>query len=68
MHFGKQIIGVEGGNVNPELDFKRYANYFREKKYRPKKLITKIYSLEDVNKAINHMVLNKTKGRLILKC
>jgi Zn-dependent alcohol dehydrogenase len=68
MHFGKKILGVEGGNVNPELDFKRYANYFREKKYHPKKLITKIYSLEDVNKAINLMGSNKTKGRLILKC
>ena len=67
MHFGKKIIGVEGGNVNPELDFKRYANYFKKKKYYPKKFITKIFSLEDVNKAINHMGSNKTKGRLILK-
>ena len=61
MHFGKQIIGVEGGNVNPELDFKRYANYFREKKYHPKRLITKIFSLKDVNKAINLMGSKKLK-------
>ena len=53
--------------MNPELDFKRYANYFKKKKYYNKKFIKKIFSLEDVNKAINHMGSNKTKGRLILK-
>lgn len=68
MHFGKKIIGVEGGNVNPELDFIRYANYFKKKKYYPKKFITKIFSLDEINKAINLIGSSKSKGRLILKC
>lgn len=67
-HFGKKIVGVEGGNVNPEKDFNRYASYFKRKKFYPKKFVSKIFKLKDINKAIKLITSNKILGRIILKC
>ena len=68
LHFGKKIIGVEGGSVNPASDFPRYLKFFRNKNFRPENFVDKIFSLKQINKAINYMKKDKNIGRVILEC
>lgn len=67
IHFGKKIIGSHGGGVTPHLDIPRYKKIIKKNKIQNKKLISKIYNLDDINLSIKDMTSKKIKGRVIIK-
>jgi len=50
---GKQITGSWGGSVKPERDFKKFSKILKISNFKLESLNSKIYSLENINKAIN---------------
>jgi Zn-dependent alcohol dehydrogenase len=67
IHFGKKIIGSEGGESRPEKDIPRIARIINSNKINLKQLISKIYKLDNINKAIQDIRLGNIKGRAIIK-
>ncbi len=67
LHFGKQIIGSHGGESQPHLDIPRYLKLFKNNMAEFKVLISKRYSLEDINQAINDMKEGKSAGRILIE-
>lgn len=49
---GKQIRGSWGGGSNPDRDVPRFAQLYREGKLPLEKLLTKRYSLDQINQAL----------------
>ena len=52
IHFGKKIIGSEGGESRPEKDITKITKIIRSNKINIKQLVSKIYKLDNINKAI----------------
>lgn len=53
LHFGKVLIGSEGGHTNPTLDIPRYLNLHRKGKLKLDRLITHRFSgLDRINEAL----------------
>lgn len=52
---GKQIRGSWGGNCHPDIDIPKFAQLYREGKLPLEKLITKKYSLDNINEAITDL-------------
>ena len=67
LHFGKQIIGSHGGESQPHLDIPRYLKLFKNNMAEFKVLISKRYSLEDINLAISDMKEGKSAGRILIE-
>ena len=55
---GKKIIGSWGGGSNPDRDIPIYADLYLKGRLPLDKLITKRYSLEDVNQALEDLEQN----------
>ncbi len=66
LHFGKQMIGSEGGNCDPHKDIPRLIEYTETGKIDLKMLISQIYPLEKINKAINDIRTGAISGRAII--
>ena len=62
---GKQIIGSWGGGSDPDRDIPIYADLYLEGKLPLGKLITKRYSLEEINQALDDLEQNKVVRPLI---
>ncbi len=67
LHFGKEISGSEGGNCFPTVDIPRYRRLLNQSKYNLNLLISKIYTLENINTAIKDMRIGKVPGRVVIK-
>jgi len=67
LHFGKRIIGSHGGEAIPNIDIPRYLNFYRSGGMRLKEIISKIYSLEDINHAVEDMKSGKLSGRALVR-
>lgn len=52
---GKKIIGSWGGSTNLEKDLSKYFKILKNKINLLKFLVNKIYKIEDINIALNHM-------------
>ena len=50
---GKKIFGTWGGGAEPDKDIPYIAKAFKENKLKLRKLKSKKYYLDDINKAIN---------------
>ena len=66
MHFGKQMIGSFGGSSQPEKDIPRYLNHIDKNKIDMNRLISKTFSIEEINKAIDSMRDGSTAGRVLI--
>ena len=66
LHFGKQLIGSKGGDIQPESDILRYFRLQNQGKLRLEKLITNRYSLDQINDAIAAMRDGDTAGRVMI--
>jgi len=62
---GKKIIGTWGGGTNPDEDIAYYAKMYLNGKLKLKNLITKIYSLDNINDAIKALENGKVIRALI---
>lgn len=67
MHFGKKILGSEGGATIPEIDIPRYSSLLECGKIKFEGLISSIKSLDQVNEAIEDMTSGREAGRILLK-
>ena len=65
IHFGKKIIGSEGGSARPSKDIPNILKIVKSKKIN--QLISKVYRLEDINDAINDIRSGSIEGRAIIK-
>jgi S-(hydroxymethyl)glutathione dehydrogenase/alcohol dehydrogenase len=67
LHFGKSITGSHGGESNPQEDIPRYNNMYLTKRIKLKNLISKTYTLDDINSAIEDIRSGVVSGRVIIK-
>jgi Zn-dependent alcohol dehydrogenase len=67
LHFGKSITGSHGGESNPQIDIPRYFELYKNGRLQLKNLLTKTYTLEQVNEAIADMRDGKLSGRCLIK-
>jgi Zn-dependent alcohol dehydrogenase len=67
MHFGKRLIGTQGGEAVPNLDIPRYYKLLKNGQIRLKELITESFPLEDINLAISRMRSGEASGRCLIK-
>jgi S-(hydroxymethyl)glutathione dehydrogenase/alcohol dehydrogenase len=66
LHFGKKISGSHGGESIPQDDIPRYHNMYLAKRISLNNLITEIFSLEEINVAIDRMRSGETSGRCLI--
>lgn len=62
---GKKIIGTWGGATNSEEDIPFYAKQYLEGKLELDKLISKVYSLDEINSAIKDLEEGKVIRALV---
>lgn len=68
LHFGKTIVGSFGGDCRPHLDIPRYLKLFKEKKLLGyEKIVSSLYPLHQINKALDSMQQGNTAGRVLIK-
>ncbi len=67
LHFGKKLIGSQGGEASPEADIYRYLKLFDNNLFNIDSLISSYYKLEDINKAIDSMISGETAGRVMIR-
>ena len=67
IQLGKKIIGTHGGKTKPHKDIPKINNLFKINNVNINKFYTKIYSLNDINKAIFDMRNGRIQGRCLIK-
>lgn len=67
LHFGKVVAGSHGGEATPHEDIPRYMNLVRAGRVDLSKLITAVYPLADVNRAIEDLRSGVTAGRTLIE-
>jgi S-(hydroxymethyl)glutathione dehydrogenase/alcohol dehydrogenase len=66
LHFGKKIAGSQGGQCIPEEDIPRYLNLYQRKRIQLNGLISKRYSLDQINEAMDAMRDGSLAGRCLV--
>lgn len=66
LHFGKVLTGSHGGEAVPEKDIPHYAKLYGNGKLKLKNLITRKYTLDEVNQAIFDMKSGELAGRCLI--
>lgn len=67
MHFGKKLIGSEGGSTDPDRDIPKYSNLVKSGKLRYNELVSSVRALDQINDAIDDMISGSESGRILLK-
>ena len=67
LHFGKALSGSHGGEAIPHEDIPRYMKLLYAGRISLDTLITGVYSLDDVNRAIEDMRSGETAGRCLIQ-
>ena len=67
LHFGKQLIGSEGGGCLPQYDIPRYLRLEHQGKLQLQRLVSAHYPLEEINTAISAMRDGATAGRVMIR-
>ena len=67
LHFGKQLIGSEGGDSIPQYDILRYLRLEEQGMINLEELIGSRYKLHEINEAIRDMCDGETAGRIIIE-
>ncbi len=67
LHFGKELSGSHGGEAIPQLDIPRYNNLYKAGKLQLRNLLSKTYTLEQINEAISDMRSGTISGRCLIK-
>jgi S-(hydroxymethyl)glutathione dehydrogenase / alcohol dehydrogenase len=65
LHFGKRIVGSEGGHSRPHIDIPRYLRMIDDGRFDPSKMITHRCKLEEINSAICAMRAGETVHTMI---
>ncbi|MGD9973847.1 MAG: zinc-binding dehydrogenase [Desulfatirhabdiaceae bacterium] len=67
LHFGKVLSGSHGGECLPQTDIPRYHNLFRQGRIKLSELITDIFSLDQINDAIQKVRSGHVAGRCLIQ-
>ena len=67
LHFGKQLIGSQGGEALPQHDILRYLRLQQRGKIQLEQLVSAHYSLEQINTAIAAMRDGAIAGRVMIR-
>jgi S-(hydroxymethyl)glutathione dehydrogenase/alcohol dehydrogenase len=67
LHFGKGLSGSHGGEAIPQEDIPRYHELYRAGRIKLRELITGIYSLDEINTAIQRIRDGTLAGRCLLQ-
>ena len=67
LHFGKKLIGSEGGSTDPSIDIPKYLKLVDEGILDVSKQITQVCALTDINDAISDMKNGINKGKIIIE-
>ncbi|NDC37107.1 MAG: dehydrogenase [Proteobacteria bacterium] len=67
LHFGKRLVGSEGGDANPSLDIPRYARLAAHGRIQLQQLVTDVYEFRDIQKAIDAMIAGSIRGRCVVR-
>lgn len=65
LHFGRRILGVHGGDTQPDRDIPRYLKLYMLGKLKLKEQITHRYTLDQVNEAVE-CVRRGEAGRCVI--
>ncbi len=66
LHFGKQLIGSQGGETHPQHDIGRYLRLHQKGRLQLEKLVSAHYPLDEINSAISAMRDGETAGRVMI--
>ncbi|MCH7954279.1 MAG: alcohol dehydrogenase, partial [Candidatus Marinimicrobia bacterium] len=64
-NMGKNIFGTWGGDNDPDKDFPEYIDMFKSGVIDLAPFVTKIYTLEQINQAIDDLDSGKTLRPII---
>ena len=67
LHFGKQLLGSQGGEATPQDDIHRYLRLHKQGKLHLSQLVSAHYNLKQINTAISAMRDGATAGRVIIR-
>ena len=67
LHFGKQLIGSEGGGCLPQFDIPRYLRLEHQGRLQLQRLVSEHFPLEEINTAISAMRDGATAGRVMIR-
>jgi S-(hydroxymethyl)glutathione dehydrogenase/alcohol dehydrogenase len=67
LHYGKEIVGIYGGNAKPKYDVPLLAQALSDSELT-EKLQFKVFSLDEADTAIQELRTGSFAGRMILKC
>ena len=67
MHFGKRLIGSEGGATVPDRDIPKYIDLIKSKKLEYVELISSVDRLEDINDVISRIKDGRQTGRALIR-
>ena len=67
LHFDQKIVGSSGGQCRPEIDINNYVRLCEAGKLDFKHLITKRYTLDQINDAFSEMRNGTVVGRCMIK-
>ncbi len=66
LHFQKILTGSEGGSCNPSYDIPRLIRLFKAKNFNLHKMISRIYTLDNINEAVTR-IRTGTELRCLIK-
>ena len=64
---GKRILGTWGGETDPDRDFPRYGREYLKGVLPIERLISRRFSLDDINEAMD-VFKNGEAGRILIRC
>lgn len=67
LHFGKVLSGSHGGEAIPHEDIPRYMNLMRAERINLSGLITGLYPLSEINRALDDMKTGQATGRCLIE-
>lgn len=67
LHYGKEIVGIYGGNAKPKKDIPLLAQALSSSELTNKLQFT-MFSLDQADAAIQELRNGNFAGRMILKC
>lgn len=67
LHFGKTIIGSQGGEIIPQTDIARYMSLLQARSIDLNPLISEINDLDHVNQMISNMRDGTSAGRCLIR-
>jgi S-(hydroxymethyl)glutathione dehydrogenase/alcohol dehydrogenase len=67
LHFGKQLIGSQGGESLPQHDIARYLRLQQRGQLQLEQLVSAHYALDEINLAIRAMRDGATAGRVMIR-